>query len=319
MAENCPYYRREKCNNPTDPREIACSFQRRDYENCSVYILISDPVRGRQIVHTLFFGPSSSASASGEEEPNPARHIDAGIGNVPAKVVPFLTAASRLWRREKIVARTLIVLLCGSLFLAVVYAAGIADRWGSAWLAWLLFFIIWIGGVVLPLLPMRWILLQRYRARILNELETACGCEPSEAHQLLDSLSDMEYLRRRLIEDIQSLTYDLRWDRDFAKIDAACDDLLRQLQQMQPAAHNVRLGNDNAQLLQLCAGKSPRILGQVGTLFERLDFLLSKREEVSAWMAKLAGRRQSQLSHPVSRSQAQRDERQLERKIENQA
>lgn len=47
MAQNCPYYAGGKCNNPTDSREFDCSWPASNYDACSVYVLITDPARGR--------------------------------------------------------------------------------------------------------------------------------------------------------------------------------------------------------------------------------------------------------------------------------
>lgn len=46
MAANCPYYLRSKCANPNGDHTHDCSWDRADFDQCAVYVLITDPVRG---------------------------------------------------------------------------------------------------------------------------------------------------------------------------------------------------------------------------------------------------------------------------------
>jgi hypothetical protein len=59
MAQNCPYYQYGKCNNPDAPMQHNCSYPSYEYQNCNVYVLITDPVRGRQNVINLFTSSSN--------------------------------------------------------------------------------------------------------------------------------------------------------------------------------------------------------------------------------------------------------------------
>jgi hypothetical protein len=46
MAQNCPYYRLGKCANPNGDHSHDCSWPGRDFNECTVYVLITDPARG---------------------------------------------------------------------------------------------------------------------------------------------------------------------------------------------------------------------------------------------------------------------------------
>ncbi len=75
MGANCPYCRSGKCANPTDPRSLDCSWPESDYQSCSVYVLITDPARGRRQVLESFVAPSEPSRHGAAPPSSPSQIV----------------------------------------------------------------------------------------------------------------------------------------------------------------------------------------------------------------------------------------------------
>jgi uncharacterized membrane protein len=93
VAQNCPYYRFGKCANPNGDHGHDCSWQRPDFDECNVYVLITDPARGMARVGGAFVGGGSQAyPPGGQARPGLKPNIAGMLCYLPLCCVGFLAS-----------------------------------------------------------------------------------------------------------------------------------------------------------------------------------------------------------------------------------